>query len=110
MAEIRTLKQRRADQLARMRTAIAQLERELRDFARSRGGRFVIFGSVARGEFEPDSDVDIVADFAPLDQLDAELAAERLCHSLGLQPDVRAPGDCSAELTDRIRRDGKVLA
>jgi len=109
MTEIRTLKQRREDELARMREAIRTVERALARYAREHGGRYVIYGSVARGEYRPDSDIDIMVDFPDDARLGAEMFAEDICWQNGLTPDVRGKAFCGDRLMERIARDGQEL-
>ncbi|MBV9248595.1 MAG: nucleotidyltransferase domain-containing protein [Acetobacteraceae bacterium] len=57
-------------------------------YAREHGGRFLLFGSAARGTMRYDSDVDILVDFPP-DTLDhAWNFAERACWDRRLDPDI----------------------
>lgn len=65
-----------------------------------------LFGSSARGDDRPDSDVDILVDPEPqttlYDLADLELELEAL---LGCKVDVRTPGDLAPEVADRVARD-----
>lgn len=70
-----------------------------------------IFGSVARGEDEEGSDLDILVepDEARLSLMDLaamELSLERL---LGTTVDVRVPGDFSSSVAQRVSRDERRL-
>ncbi len=58
-----TLAERKAARVAWMRAALDALRASLTGYARANGGRFLIFGSAARGEPRFDSDVDILVDF-----------------------------------------------
>jgi predicted nucleotidyltransferase len=68
--------------------------------------RVRIFGSVARGEAGPQSDVDVLVDFEPgrslLDQVGFEQDLEAL---LGRRVEVVAEGGISPYLEDRILRE-----
>lgn len=110
MTEIRTLKQRREDELARMREAIRAVEQALTRYARDHGGRYVIYGSVARGEYRPDSDIDIMVDFPDAVRLASELFAEDICYQRGLRPDIWPMRYCGDRLLERISRDGRDLS
>ena len=61
--QIRTLSQRKAEQVAAKMAALSVLERDLLAYARSAGGRFLLFGSAARGAMRWNSDVDLLIDF-----------------------------------------------
>jgi predicted nucleotidyltransferase len=110
MTEIWTLKQRQAERLARMRVAVASLEQTLTTYARGHSGRFVIYGSIARGQMRTDSDIDIMVDFPIPGDVDAYAFAEQACHDHALSPDVRDRAWCSDRLRARIAQEGKVLA
>jgi hypothetical protein len=43
--------------------AFTILRRELADYARRHGGRFIVYGSAASGRFHFESDIDILVDF-----------------------------------------------
>jgi len=73
--------------------------------ARNRGRSVAIFGSVARGDESPDSDIDLLVDFAPgaslFDLARIELDVEAL---LGRPVDVVSVGGLRPE-DDDVRRD-----
>ncbi len=92
-------------------TAIVEaLARDLAAYAREQGGRFVLFGSAARGELRHDSDVDIMVDFPRGLESEAWLFAENRAWALGLRPDLSQKGWSGKRLLDRVARDGRVLA
>ncbi|MFN3549458.1 MAG: nucleotidyltransferase family protein [Mesorhizobium sp.] len=101
--------ERKQKQVDRIRTAVAAVEPSLADYARRHGGRFVVFGSAARGDLHHDSDYDLMVDFALPIEREARDFAERLCIDAGLRPDVHLKLDLSAALLERIVRDGRVL-
>jgi uncharacterized protein len=72
--------------------------------------RVRIFGSVARGQARPDSDLDVLVDFEPgrslLDQAGFELALEKL---LGCRVDVVVEGGISPYLEAEILREAVPL-
>jgi predicted nucleotidyltransferase len=70
LSHVLTLKARKAAKLAAMHDALATLCTSLADYARANSGRFLLFGSAARGELRHDSDVDVLVDF-PEDSLAA---------------------------------------
>jgi predicted nucleotidyltransferase len=69
-----------------------------------------LFGSVARGEANPQSDLDVLVDFEPdrslLDQVGFEQELEVL---LGCRVEVIAEGGISPYLEDRILREAVPL-
>ena len=58
-----TLKERKAREAERRRQAVAELREVLAAYAREHRGRYLLFGSAARGGMRYDSDVDILVDF-----------------------------------------------
>src|SRR5437016_14683049 len=91
-------------QVRKRRTEIEQL-------AARYGARNVrVFGSVARGEATPASDVDVLVDFEPgrslLDQIGFEQDLEAL---LGCRVEVLAEGGISPYLETRILREALPL-
>jgi predicted nucleotidyltransferase len=93
-----------------------EIESTLRDFfaAEPRGAiAAYLFGSVARGEARPDSDVDVGVLFeaavpptldAPQFRLEAELERR-----LGRRVQVIALNRASADLVHRVLRDGRIV-
>ena len=65
MQRIITLAERKATEAARRRAAVETLASALADYARTHGGRFLLFGSAARGQMKYHSDVDLLLDFPP---------------------------------------------
>jgi predicted nucleotidyltransferase len=69
-----------------------------------------LFGSVVRGEAGPQSDVDVLVDFAPgrslLDQVGFEQDLQEL---LGCKVDVVVEGGISPYLEDRILQEAQPL-
>ena len=73
-----TLKERKANEAERRQRAVEDLRVALAEYARAHGGRFLLFGSAARGTMRYDSDVDILVDFRGEELDDAWAFAERL--------------------------------
>ena len=109
MSEIVTLKDRRARSLANRRAALARLELRLAEAAAEYGGRYRLFGSAARGEMRPDSDVDLLADFSRQNVSQAIRAAEDACEELGLRCDIVDQAWCSPTFLRRVLPGAKVL-
>ncbi len=109
MSEIVTLKDRKARLLANRRAALARLELRLAEAAARYGGRYRLFGSAARGEMRPDSDVDLLADFSRQNVSQAIRAAEDACEELGLRCDIVDQAWCSPTFLRRVLPGAKVL-
>jgi predicted nucleotidyltransferase len=88
MDRIVTLKERKAAEADRRRRAVGDLHSALGAYARQHGGRFLLFGSAARGDMRYDCDVDTLVDFPPDLLDDAWNFAERACWDRRLDPDI----------------------
>ena len=105
-----TLKERKAAEVARRRDAVTELREALAAYAREHGGRYLLFGSAARGDMHYDSDVDLLVDFPP-DTLDeAWNFAERACWDRKLEPDIIPFAWCKGRFRDRVTPDLQVVA
>ncbi len=83
-----TLAERKAARLAVMNEAVAMVRDRLCGYARAQGGRFLLYGSAARGGLRFDSDIDVLIDF-PEDRLsDAWRFAEEVCREFDLKADL----------------------
>lgn len=109
MDRIVTLAERKTAEGARRRRAVAELRRVLDAYARTHGGRFLLFGSAAGGEMRYDSDVDILVEFPPDRQAAAWNFAERACWDRRLDPDVMASAWCTDDFLALIRPKAVVL-
>lgn len=109
MERVVTLTERKAAEATRRQRAVAELRRALDDYARAHGGRFLLFGSAARGQMRYDSDVDILVEFPPDWQAAAWNFAERACWDRRLEPDVTASAWCTDEFLALVRSDAQVL-
>ena len=110
MARIVTLKERKAAEAERRLRAVDDLRSALAEYAREHGGRFLLFGSAARGDMRYDSDVDILVDF-PRDTLDdAWNFAERACWDRRLEPDITPLSWCKGRFLERVTPDLRVVA
>lgn len=92
------------------RAALAQALDSLRAYAREHDGRFLLYGSTARGDYRLDSDVDIIADFGPdAASRRAGSAAEGILARFGLKADARAIYYCGQSFLDQIAEDAVEL-
>ncbi|MGB9593407.1 MAG: nucleotidyltransferase family protein [Anaerolineae bacterium] len=72
--------------------------------------RLAVFGSVARGEFTDESDVDLLVEFSKRKSLLALVALERqLSEAIGRKVDLLTEAAISPYLRDRIKRDQRVI-
>lgn len=101
-----TLTERKSRAIARSKAGFESATTSLAAYAAARGGRFVIFGSFARGDIHPDSDCDVMVDFPTNIARDARDAAETILREHGLVPDVHLVSEVSDGLMQRIQRDG----
>lgn len=107
---VATVSARKEIQVDRIRAALERVERLLATYAHEHGGRFVVFGSVARNEIRHDSDFDLLIDFPPHLERQARSYAESICVEHGISADLHLLPDASSALLERIRRDGRVVA
>jgi predicted nucleotidyltransferase len=110
MDRIVTLTERKTAEAERRRQAVESLRVALTDYARKHGGRFLLFGSAARGTMRYDSDVDILVDFPPDALDDAWSFAERACFERRLDPDITPYSSCKGRFRERVTPDLQVLA
>ena len=110
MERIVTLRERKAKEAERRRLAVAELREVLAAYARAHGGRFLLFGSAARGEMRYNSDVDILVDFPGKALNEAWNFAERACWDRKLDPDIMPMSWCKATFLAHIEPDLEVIA
>ncbi len=100
---VRTLAERKTAAVAAKTAAIDELLRLLENRAREIGGRYILYGSAARGELRPDSDVDLLLDFSDNDATGLAWSfAEDECARLGLDGDVRPFAMCAPRFLDHV--------
>ena len=83
---LRTLEQRKHEEAVRRAAVPQALAVRLSDFATRCEGRYLIYGSLARGEARYDSDVDIPVDFPAEFQAEAWRRVEAACADLRSRP------------------------
>ena len=86
-------------------------ESRLAEICRRYGVRELsVFGSAARGEDRPNSDIDLLVEFSKRKSLLALVALERqLSTTLGKKVDLLTEAAISPYLRDRIKRDSRVI-
>lgn len=105
-----TLAERRAAEVAAKVAAVDELRRTLGERAREIGGRYVLYGSAARGELRWNSDVDLLLDFPDGDATTAAWDfAEDECARLGLDCDIRSIVMCEQRFLDHVLPEAKSL-
>ena len=105
-----TLKERDAAALAAKTAAIDSLKSELADIARMFGGRFLLFGSAARDELRPDSDVDLLLDFPDeTTTTAARTAAEAACGRRRLEHDILPVSVCDRVFLQHVMKHAKPI-
>jgi predicted nucleotidyltransferase len=104
-----TIDERKARKVEDLHSGSRKVMSDLTSYALTHHGKFVIFGSTARGELRFDSDFDVVVDFPPQFERLARDYAERVCVGHGVRPDVHLKSEASAALMQRVERDGVIL-
>jgi len=98
-----TLAERKAAEAARRARAVDGMRTPLSAYARAHGGRFLLYGSAARGGMRFHSDVDVLLDFSPTEQAAAWRFVEAVCGEQGLEADIMPVAWCDARFLDHIR-------
>jgi predicted nucleotidyltransferase len=90
---------------------IEEKKKEIREIAAKHGGRNVrVFGSIARGEARPDSDVDFLVDLEPgRTLLDLGGLLMELRDLLGLDVDVVTEHGLKPRIRDRVLKEAELL-
>jgi len=91
--------------------SMEEIEASLVSFLGNHGARRIgVFGSYARGEQRPDSDLDILVDFSDRKSLLTLIRIEReLSETLGIKVDLLTEQSISPYLLDRIKAELKVI-
>jgi len=81
------------------------------DFCRRHGiSRLRVFGSFARGEAKPSSDIDLIADFlSPVSLFDIVRLEGELSDLIGMRVDLLTEGAISPYIRERVTDDIKVV-
>lgn len=87
-------------------------QRELETFCRRHGiQKLAFFGSVLRDDFTPESDIDVLVEFAPdrIPGLSFFRIQRELSEILGRKVDLQTPNFLSPYFRDRILAEAEVL-
>jgi predicted nucleotidyltransferase len=91
--------------------ALAILQEHRQDLERFGVRSIAIFGSVARNEARPDSDVDVLVEFAaPVGFFELIRLEQHLADLFGRRVDLTTPGGLKRQLRDRILREAVYAA
>lgn len=104
-----TVAERDRRETERRRTAIDDVVRRLSDHAREMGGRYVLYGSAAKGMVRADSDIDILIDFPEERLNEAWSFAEDCARSAGIELDIMPLAWCKPEFVRRIQDHARSL-
>ena len=104
-----TIAERRARALTARRDAIAAVMEKLGAYAKAKGGKFHVFGSVAKQQIREISDLDLIIDFPPDLERQAWARAERICSSHGVPHDIHATSMSSGAFLTRARATSLTL-
>ena len=104
-----TLPVRKAREAARRADAVEAVAARLASYARSQGGRYLIYGSAAGGAMRFDSDLDILVDFPPALHAEAWRFAEEACAAERLPADIRPLEWCSERFVAHVSREWRVV-
>ena len=104
-----SLAERKRREAERRREAVCLALSRMADYARRKKGRFLVFGSAARGEVRYDSDLDILVDFPPDREADAWTFVEELGSEVSVPFDIQSRVGADPRLIDRIESELVVL-
>jgi predicted nucleotidyltransferase len=109
MTSFVTVSQRKAQEASRRRDAAAAIMAELASYAAGKGGRFLVFGSVAKGRITHGSDIDVLIEFPPEAETEAWQFVEEACRRHGLNGDIHSVRTTKGEFIGRVTPDAVVL-
>jgi len=81
-------------------------------FCRANGiRRLALFGAILRGDFRPESDIDVLVEFQPGVRVGLSFfrIQDELSDILGHKVDLNTPGDLSKYFRDEILREAQAL-
>ena len=110
MDEVVTIAERDAREAARRRSAADAIIAQLKAFAISSGGRFLVFGSAAVDAMSSDSDLDVVIDFPSDRESEAVELVEDLSRAHDLPVDYYLRSLASERFLARIANEAVTLS
>jgi predicted nucleotidyltransferase len=100
----------RGEREAKRRTEAAEFARaSLSEHARRLGGRYILYGSAARGTMGRESDLDILLDFPSVSEAEAWRAAEAVCREHDMPLDIMPMAWTEPGFVEKVLREGVVL-
>jgi len=105
-----TLSERKSLEATRRANAASQVVDQLRAYARSKAGRFVVFGSFVDRRMRYDSDLDVLIDFPVAEVPAAWDFIEEACSRAKLDPDIHDASTSKSAFVARVISKGLVLA
>jgi predicted nucleotidyltransferase len=104
-----TIDQGKRDEAGRRVSAVRAIFERLRQYAQSKGGRFLLYGSTARGETGFDSDIDLLLDFPADLEADAWRFVEEVCAAHGMEADIKPLAWCTPQFAAQVTMQAVVL-
>ena len=105
----RTIEQRKRDEAARRAALPNALRGRLEEFARRCGGRYLIYGSLARGAARYDSDIDVLVDFTPEFEAEAWRRIEAACAEERIEFRHQAVGVSNTSFLERALKEVEII-
>lgn len=105
-----TVAERKAIETARRVRAAAAIIEAMRAYARTQGGRFVVFGSYVDGRMKHDSDLDVMLDFDASGRRSAWKLLEDLASRFDLPVDLFDRATTKDAFVQRVEATGLVLS
>ena len=100
----------RGEKEARRRAEAAALAcSSLSEHARRLGGRYILYGSAARGTMGWESDLDILLDFPSGSEAEAWRAAETVCRENDVPLDIMPMAWTEPRFVEKVLQEGIVL-
>jgi predicted nucleotidyltransferase len=109
MAMYRTIEMRKKAEAARRAGVADILCARLSGFARGKGGRFILYGSLASGRARFDSDVDLLLDFPAKSEGEAWRLAEDVCAELRVDLDIKPLAWCDPDFAARLLPKARII-
>jgi predicted nucleotidyltransferase len=105
----RSIESRKSEEAGRRGQVAAILAARLSSFAVQNRGRYILYGSLARGEARHDSDVDLLIDFPNNSEAEAWRLAEDVCADLNVECDIKPLAWCDPKFVARIWPHARIL-